>query len=268
MLRTPCRGGPGGTLTFLRLRASSRAPPLSSPSPAPSSRGCLGLSSSSVRTSSVLSPRSAPVRSFLVNSAAARKRGLVRVAAWAGGTWNKERARATCCWRCQARQGQRGGGQSTVPLTWVQVCHAVLTVARGHAVPVAGLGLPEGWSPAGWPVTVHLVFPPPPLVQEAGGHVLHALLLALLICRWRQTRLSPRLRPPGPAPHPTGTEQRRQRDAKPARSYRDRWGQRGVADGHSTDLPGCRGPGHLTRKHAGLSPGGQHSGSWNWRPLC
>lgn len=33
----------------------------------------------------------------------------------------------------------------------------------------------------GWPVTVHLAFPPPPLVQETGRHVLHTLLLTVFI---------------------------------------------------------------------------------------
>lgn len=41
------------------------------------------------------------------------------------------------------------------------------------------------------PITV-LVFPPPPLVQEAGRHELHALLLTLLICKTdRLPRVSP-----------------------------------------------------------------------------
>lgn len=72
------------------------------------------------------------------------------------------------------------GGVGAAPLTWVQVCHAVVTVPRGCAV-VARHRFPEGLSRTTWPGAVCLVFSPPPLVQEAGGHELHTLLLTLFI---------------------------------------------------------------------------------------
>lgn len=72
------------------------------------------------------------------------------------------------------------------PLTWVQVCHAGVAVTRGCAVIIAGLGFPEGCPGARRPVTVPLVFLPLPLVQEAGGHVLHTLLLTLFIWKTGQ----------------------------------------------------------------------------------
>lgn len=145
------------------------------------------------------------------------------------------------------------GARSTVLLTRIQVCHTVVTVTRGRAVTIAGLGLPEGWSPAGWPVTVHLVFPPPPLVQEAGRHILHALLLTLCICRQASTEHgSPRLPSLSPVPHPLGTHQRWQRKATSSVPTRTGKASRDVADRQDgTDLlvmstrlwpgpPGCR----------------------------
>lgn len=74
------------------------------------------------------------------------------------------------------------------PLTWVQVCHAGVAVTRGCAVIIAGLRFPEGCPGARRPVTVPLVFLPLPLVQEAGRHVLHTLLLTLFIWETGQDR--------------------------------------------------------------------------------
>lgn len=120
--------------------------------------------------------------------------------------------------------GGAGKGGDRFPLTWVQICHAVVTVTWGLAVLIAGLGCPEGCSRAGRPVPVRLVFPPPPLVQEAGGHELHTLLLALLVCvagPRLTARLSPRPAPGAPPlEHVRGDRERHRlsssQDRKPA----------------------------------------------------
>lgn len=91
-----------------------------------------------------------------------------------------------------------GLGGDTFPLTRVQVCHAVVTVARNCAITVAGLGFPEGRPRARWPVATHLVSPPL-LVQEAAGHELHTLLLTLLVCgTGRPFCVTPASRPHAP----------------------------------------------------------------------
>lgn len=164
-----------GAPTCPRLRTRPWPTAVCSPCPGPVALGRRGFSSSSsVRRSSLPSPCSVPPRSFLVNSLAGRGRML------------------GCCRlrgdRAEPRPGgpqllTRGGG--AFQLTWVQVCHAVVTVTWGCAV-VAGHRFPEGLSGASWPVAFWPVLPPLPLVQEAGGHERHTLLLTRLIWETHQ----------------------------------------------------------------------------------
>lgn len=164
-----------GAPTCPRLRTRPWPTAVCSPCPGPVALGRRGFSSSSsVRRSSLPSPCSVPPRSFLVNSSAGRGRML------------------GCCRlrgdRAEPRPGgpqllTRGGG--AFQLTWVQVCHAVVTVTWGCAV-VAGHRFPEGLSGASWPVAFWPVLPPLPLVQEAGGHERHTLLLTRLIWETHQ----------------------------------------------------------------------------------
>lgn len=71
-----------------------------------------------------------------------------------------------------------------VPLTWIQVCHAVIT--QGSAF-ITGQRLPEGVSQAWWLAPVHLAFHPP-LVQQAGRDIFHTSLLTVLV--WDTSQLT------------------------------------------------------------------------------
>ena len=72
-------------------------------------------------------------------------------------------------------QGRVGGAYAG---TGLSCCRPGRSGRRRHH----WTGAPKGFSRTWRPVTVLLVFPPPPLVQEAGRHELHAPLLTLLIC--------------------------------------------------------------------------------------
>jgi hypothetical protein len=73
-------------------------------------------------------------------------------------------------------------------LTWIQVRHAVIT--QGSLL-ITGCWLPESCSWARWPVPIHLVFPPPLPVLQAGRDVLYPLLLTFFIWETNQLTLIP-----------------------------------------------------------------------------
>lgn len=86
----------------------------------------------------------------------------------------------------QAVMQPQGQNEGSLPLTWIQVCHAVIT--QGSTL-ITGQRLPEGFSQAWWLVPIHLAFHPPPLVQQAGRNIFHTLLLTVLI--WDTSQLTP-----------------------------------------------------------------------------